>query len=99
VTYLAAGRPIIASVNPDSEVARVALESGAGRVAAAEDAEAMLAAIQELRKTDLRTLGENGRSYAANRWAPDRVLSQLEASLSTVAASRLRRLPPEGALP
>src|SRR6185312_7557968 len=99
VTYLAAGRPIVASVNPDSEVAQVAQESGAGRVATAEDAEAMLAAIQELRKIDLRTLGENGRRYAAGRWNSDRVLSHLEASLSTVAASHLPPLPSEGALP
>ena len=45
VTYLAAGCAVIASVNPDSEIARTIRESGAGRIVAPEDAEALLAAI------------------------------------------------------
>lgn len=96
VTYLAAGRPIIASVNPDSEVARITLESGAGRVTRAEDPEALLAAILELRNQDLRRLGENAHAYASLRWSSARVLSHLEQRLTAVAASAMSPLAQEG---
>jgi putative colanic acid biosynthesis glycosyltransferase WcaI len=97
VTYLAAGRPIIASVNLESEVAQIARESGAGRVVPAEDAEALLAAIRELRENDMNELGRNGRNYAARRWAAARVLGNLEASLIAVAASKMSSVPKEEA--
>jgi hypothetical protein len=41
VTYLSAGRPVIASVNRASEVARVIRESNAGAVVEPENAEAL----------------------------------------------------------
>lgn len=88
VTYLSAGCPIIASVNPDSEVANIAMESGAGRVVRAGEPEALLAAIKDLREANLDELGENARRYASLRWAPDRVLRQLEQSLTAVVASQ-----------
>lgn len=97
VTYLAAARPIIASVNPESEVAQVTRESGAGTVVEAEDAEALLAAIRELRENDLASLGRNGLKYARQRWSADRVLGHLELSLATVAASERTPVPQEGA--
>lgn len=98
VTYLAAARPIIASVNPESEVARMTEESGAGRVVRAEDAHALLAAILELRDNNLEELGRKGRDYASRRWAAARVLGHLEKSLATVAASAMNTLPQEGTL-
>jgi colanic acid biosynthesis glycosyl transferase WcaI len=85
VTYLAAGCPVIASVSPVSEVAQIAKESGAGTVAAAEDGAALLEAILELRNTDLLVLGNSGRAYASRRWAAERVLGNLERSLTNVA--------------
>lgn len=98
VTYLAAARPVIASVNPESEVARMTEESGAGRVVRAEDAHALLAAILELRDNNLEELGRKGRDYASRRWAAARVLGHLEKSLATVAASAMNTLPQEGTL-
>jgi colanic acid biosynthesis glycosyl transferase WcaI len=98
VTYLAAARPIIASVNPESEVAYITRECGAGRVVAAEDAEALLAAIRELRDNDLKALGRSGFNYARQRWAADRVLGRLEQFLALVTASRMSSIPQEGAL-
>lgn len=99
VTYLAAARPIIASVNPESEVAQVTRDSGAGKVVPAEDAEALLAAVRELRENDLRELGQSGWKYARRRWSADRVLGHLEQSLAGVAASAISSVPQEGALP
>lgn len=85
VTYLAAGRPMIASVNPDSEVARIAQESGACKVAEAENPEALVSAIQAIRAGDLVQAGENARVYASQRWSSARILGHLERTLVSVA--------------
>jgi len=85
VTYLAAGRPIVGSVNRDCEVARVIEESGAGKVADAEEAGVLSLAIQEMRNEDLGKYGMNAREYAIQRWSPVRVLSHLEQSLTAAA--------------
>lgn len=87
VTYLAAGSPIIAAVNLDSEVARVTEKSGAGMVVEAENPEALLAAIRELRARDRSIYGANARKYASERWASIRVLGHLEQCLIAAAGS------------
>jgi colanic acid biosynthesis glycosyl transferase WcaI len=81
VTYLSAGCPVIASVSSESEVARIAAESGAGAVAEAESGAALLSAILELRNCDLEEMGHCARAYAFRRWSPERVLGHLERSL------------------
>ena len=85
VTYLAAGRPVVSSVSRTSEVARITIESGAGRVAEAEDAEALLSAIQELRRGNPHELSKNARQYASRRWSSERVLGSFERNLARVA--------------
>jgi colanic acid biosynthesis glycosyl transferase WcaI len=85
VTYLAAGRPVIAPVSSESEAARVNIDSGAGQVAMAEDPAALLSAIMELRSANLRQLGNAGRQYASRRWSSHRVLGHLERCLAGVA--------------
>lgn len=97
VTYLSAGCPVVASVDPENEVARITRESGAGRVAMAEDPEALLNAILELRNSDLRRIGANGRNYAFQRWSSKRVLDHLERSLAGVAFAA-QSVPAEGAV-
>lgn len=89
VTYLAAGRPVVASINPDGEAARVIRDSGAGRVTAAEDPDALLGAILALRGADLEAMGRRARAYAAARWSPRRVLEQLELALTTARPAAL----------
>jgi colanic acid biosynthesis glycosyl transferase WcaI len=81
VTYLAAGCPVVASVNANSEVARTIDKSGAGTVVEPEDAKALLAAISELRKADLQELGRLARKYASVRWSSVRILGHLERCL------------------
>jgi len=90
VTYLAAGRPILASVNRHCEVARVIEESGAGRVADAEEPEALSFVLREMRSQDLGKFGTNAREYAILRWSPVRVLSHLEQSLTAAAGIATR---------
>jgi colanic acid biosynthesis glycosyl transferase WcaI len=96
VTYFAAGRPVIASVNPGGEVAQAMRESGAGSIVTPEDAEALLAAIQDLRATDLRRFGESAQQYAGRRWSSARVLGHFERSLRSVAGIPAGRLVEEG---
>ena len=85
VTYLAAGRPVIASVSSESEVARITMESGAGAVAEAESGAQLLNAILELRKSNLVEMGICARAYAFRRWSSERVLGDLERSLAGAA--------------
>ncbi len=99
VTYLAAGRPVVASVNPECEVAQMMRESGAGKVVAAEDPAALLDAICALRRGDLRKAGENAREYACARWSSARVLGELERSLATAAGPAMRSLAWKGFKP
>ncbi|MDR3775321.1 MAG: WcaI family glycosyltransferase [Terracidiphilus sp.] len=87
VTYLAAGRAVIASVNSGGEVARAIRDSGAGKVVVPEDAQALRAAILELRGAQLKEYGAKAAAYASQRWSSARVLAHLERSLISVAAS------------
>ena len=96
VTYLAAGRPIVASVNCDCEVARVVRESGAGKVADAGNPETLMAAIRELRTEDLEAMGRSAQRYAQLRWTSERVLGHLERSLIAVAGGAMSSVAKEG---
>jgi colanic acid biosynthesis glycosyl transferase WcaI len=99
VTYLAAGRPVVASVNPGCEVAQLIRDSGAGKVVAAENPAALLDAICTLRHEDLGKVGENGRKYACARWSSARVLDELEQTLTTAAGTALGPLAWKGFKP
>jgi colanic acid biosynthesis glycosyl transferase WcaI len=98
VTYLAAGCPVIASVNPDSEIAQTVQDSGAGRVVKPEDGEVLLAGIQEFRGADLREFRQNAREYARRRWSSGRVLKHFEHSMVSAAAIEPNSLAQEGTL-
>lgn len=69
-TLLAAGCPVIASVNPGSEVAKTIRDAGAGLVVGAGNAASLLAAILALKSDPERgrIMGESARSYARDRW-------------------------------
>ena len=64
-SILAAGRPIVASVDPGTEVVRIVEAAGAGRCVTPEDPAAFTAAILELIDAPGRchTLGEAGRHF------------------------------------
>jgi colanic acid biosynthesis glycosyl transferase WcaI len=87
VTYLSAGCPVIASVNPASEVAEVIRESNAGAVVEPENAEALRKAILKFRVSDLSGYRRNARNYAGQRWMSTRVLGFLERSLVAVSGA------------
>ena len=98
VTYLAAGRPLIASVDSGSQAARVTRESGAGRTVVPEDPGALLRAVHEMRTEDLRAYGAKARDYAISKWAPARVLGYLEQTLASVAFMPAKGQTEEGAI-
>lgn len=87
--YLAAGRPIIASL--DGEGARVVDEAGAGVSCAAEDPAALAQAVLRLRATssdELRRMGEAGRAYYERHFDPTVLARQLVQRFRQVIAGR-----------
>lgn len=85
--YLAAGKPIVASIN--GEGARVALESGAALVSAAGDAASLAENIRRLaRMSPLRraAMGESGRRYFQANFEMRRQVRTLVALLADGAA-------------
>lgn len=89
ITLLAAARPIVASLSPNSEVATVLRESGAGIRCEAEDPRALLDAITTLAhdRAQRHRMGLAGRAWAARHWSRDTGLRLFEAGLMRMAAS------------
>lgn len=87
--YMAAGRPIIASLN--GEGARVVAEANAGVGCAAGDADALAAAVLHLRSLsppERAVLGDNGRRYAAEHYSLDRLANDLIRHLEGLTTAR-----------
>jgi colanic acid biosynthesis glycosyl transferase WcaI len=86
-SILAAGRPLVASVDVGSEVARVVEQSGAGIAVPPDDAEAFTKAVQRLVENPAEgaAMGEAGRRWV-ERWAsPARVAQAYEELFLTLA--------------
>ncbi|EPL08526.1 glycosyltransferase family 4 protein [Pseudomonas sp. CF161] len=76
--YLAAGRPIIASIN--GEGARVVLEAGAGLTSPAENVESLVANIRRMKEmttTERTAMGESGRAYFDEHFDMSRQVANL----------------------
>ena len=87
-TYMAAGRPVLGSI--DGEAARVIAESGAGFVSAAGDADGLAQNARRLLRmapSEREALGERGRTYCRAHFDREGCLAAVEAALSRVAAS------------
>ncbi|MBJ31388.1 MAG: glycosyltransferase WbuB [Acidimicrobiaceae bacterium] len=74
-SVLAAGRPVVASIDEGSEVARVIDEAGAGLSVPPDDVDALVAAIERLvgDPAGRRAMGERGRRWAEAWRSPDSV--------------------------
>jgi colanic acid biosynthesis glycosyl transferase WcaI len=90
VTLFSAGCPVVASVNANSEVARVVESSGAGVVTEPEDSADLADAIYVLsQRTDLlASMRGRARKYARDHWYPSRVLPLMEELLIKAAVKR-----------
>lgn len=99
LTILAAGCPVIASLNSGSEVARAINRAGAGPVVEPENPQALLEAVLELKSNPERRIemGERGRAYAHQNWSRERILSAMEAKLAQLV--RRGKLAPTGLTP
>jgi glycosyltransferase involved in cell wall biosynthesis len=85
--YLAAGKPIIASL--DGEGARVVEEAGAGVSCAAEDAVALAQAVLGLRAiphAELQRMGEAGQIYYKQHFDPAVLAEKLLQHFTKVLA-------------
>ena len=87
--YLAAGKPVIASLN--GEGARVVVEAGAGLACPAADAQSLAQAALELYRLSAdarREMGENARRYAFDHFALDHLVTELAAQFEELTATK-----------
>ena len=87
--YLAAARPIIASL--DGEGARVVTDAGAGFTCAAENAHALADAVRQLRALrpeERRRMALRGRRYYKRHFDPHALAVQLVRQLEAVVQAR-----------
>jgi glycosyltransferase involved in cell wall biosynthesis len=88
LSYLAAGKPIVAAIDAGNDAARTIEQAGAGSVTAPGDTAAFvdrvlaLAADPALRAT----MGANGRAFAEQHFAIDRVADGFETLIGKVTA-------------
>jgi colanic acid biosynthesis glycosyl transferase WcaI len=82
-TYLASGRPVIASIDPATAAAQLLRESGGAILVAPEDPGALAEAMTALsRQQSLRReLGRCARDFAEKQFDKDAALQRLEAAL------------------
>lgn len=85
-SIMAAGRPIVAAVDPDTEVTRLVEQSGGGTCVPPDDAEAFTAAVRDL-VADLDRAREQGRAARAHvetEASPRSVAEAYVASMESV---------------
>lgn len=92
VGYLAAGRPVLASVDSDSDTAYAILEGECGVVTIPGDAMALTLALRMLLSSPERcaVLGQNAREYFERTYAAPLVLAQMRGLLEELSASGVR---------
>ncbi len=86
-SILAAGRPLIASVDPGSEVARIVERAGAGVAVPPDDPEAFTKAVRHLTEhpAEARVMGDAGRRWIETWASPAGVAEAYEALFQSLA--------------
>jgi colanic acid biosynthesis glycosyl transferase WcaI len=89
---LAAGRPVVASIDLDSEIPRLLADAGAGIATAPDDPAAFAAAIRSLVDDSARAaaMGAAGRRWAEREASPSAVGEAYDQLLRDVAGRRRR---------
>ena len=90
--YLAAGRPVLASLN--GEGARLVTEAEAGLAAPAEDARALADAVVQLfnmAPAERERLGDNGRRYARLHFDRELLVDQLLGHFRSVTSPKVKK--------
>jgi colanic acid biosynthesis glycosyl transferase WcaI len=93
LTYLAAGRPVVAAAHAQSQAAQTIERSGGGWVVPPEDAAALADAILQLRgdRSARERMARRGREFALEHFAGHRVLARLEDLLVASAEAGVPR--------
>ena len=89
-SILAAGRPVLAAIDPGTAIPQLLAESGAGVSVAPDDPERFTAAVAEL-VTDqqrLTVMGAAGRRWVESAASPSAVAAAYEALIGELAARR-----------
>jgi colanic acid biosynthesis glycosyl transferase WcaI len=91
-TILAAGRPVVASVDPGTEVARTVESAGAGLTVPPDDPEAFTKAVVRLVQApdEARAMGGAGRRFV-EQWASPAAVAESYEALFTELVDRVRR--------
>ncbi len=89
-SILAAGRPVLASVDRGTEVERIVERSGAGVAVPPDDPEAFTKALSRLvaAPDELAQMGASGRRFVEGWASPGAVAAQYEGLFEELAASR-----------
>jgi colanic acid biosynthesis glycosyl transferase WcaI len=84
-SILAAGRPVVAAIDPGTEIPRVLAASGGGVTVAPDDAEAFTAAVADLvaDPTEAAAMGRRGREWVVAAASPAAVAAAYEDLLRT----------------
>jgi colanic acid biosynthesis glycosyl transferase WcaI len=92
LSYLASGKPTVASIAPDNDAARMIEEAGAGLVAAPGDRAAFCNAVLTLaRDRGLRLrMGEAARQYAEGHFDAARIAARFEEVFSRLLSEHHR---------
>jgi colanic acid biosynthesis glycosyl transferase WcaI len=88
--YLRAGRPIVASVDSEFDLAHFLRETGAGVVTDPGNAESLCQAIQTLYHdaSARERMGRNGRAYMEREYSPRNIVESYDALLKQLVDSR-----------
>jgi putative colanic acid biosynthesis glycosyltransferase WcaI len=100
-SYFAAGRPVVASVSPDSETAREIEAAEAGYVVPPEDPDALRGVLVSLRRdpSAASAFGDSVRRYAETNLSAEVCLERHEAFVLAVASRSVSRAEVEPVAP
>jgi colanic acid biosynthesis glycosyl transferase WcaI len=85
-SILAAGRPILAAIDPGTEVPRILEQSGAGRSVAPDRVDLFVAALRDLLADPegLTSAGRSGRTWVEHHVSPSAVAERYEALFASL---------------
>jgi colanic acid biosynthesis glycosyl transferase WcaI len=88
LTYMSAGRPVLAAVNAASQGAEILREADGGRVIQPEDPAALAAAVKEMRldAPGRLRMGRANRAYALEHFDQRKILQKLEGFVHGLVA-------------
>ncbi len=87
---LAAGRPVVAAIDPDTEIPRLLVASGGGTAVAPDDELALAAELARLvrQPDERRAMGDRGRAWVIAEASPAAVADRYDRLLRSVAGRR-----------